>query len=150
MQQVWESPAEGFWRRLLNGRVDDLVNDPKKVLLRHMRHDHVMVKRYQRRFGPIFRERGLNLYKLIADACGEVWDNEDEEKGMLPKKTPPRLNKGNAVSLDCAREVGLRQDQGQGGDVPGRDGPSEEDVQEEGCCGRRTRARGPQETETPG
>ena len=91
MQSAWKDTAHAqFWRRLLNEKVDSLVNDPEKILLRHMRFDHQMVRDYQKRFGTIFKERGLNLYELVARACGEVWDNEDEEKGgVLQKKVAP-------------------------------------------------------------
>ena len=82
MEAAWgDTPHARFWIRLLNENVDSLINDPEKILLRHMRHDHQMVRDYQKRFGCVFEERGLNLYELIARACGEIWDNEDEEKG---------------------------------------------------------------------
>ena len=140
MHNAWaqEEPIVRFWRRLLNENVDQLVNDPEKFLLKHMRHDHAMVKDYQKRFGQILDERGLNLYKLIAEACGEVWDEEDEEKQCLqPKKRPP-MNKGNAVSLDHPREVRVREREVKGDDLPRRDGCREEDVQKGGSG----RARG--------
>ena len=92
MEAVWgkETKHQRFWRQLLNDRVNELLNDPEKVLLRHMRHDYEMVREYQKRFGDIFKERGVNLYELIAKACGEVWDDEDEEKGgVLRKKVAP-------------------------------------------------------------
>ena len=83
MEDTWvnNDPVARFWRRLHNECVDKLISDPEKFLLKHMRHDFEMVRHYQKRFGHIFRERGLNLYELIARACGEVWDDEDEEKG---------------------------------------------------------------------
>ena len=148
MHKAWEQeePINRFWRRLLNENVDQLVNDPEKFLLKHMRHDHEMVKSYQRRFGHIFEERGLNLYKMIAAACGEVWDDEDEEKGCLPKKRSPMNKVGNAVSVDYACEGGLRQGQIKGDELPRRDGCREEDLQAKGGSGR---ARGgPQEGPT--
>ena len=148
MHRAWEQdhPHARFWRRLLNENVDDLVNDPEKHLLKHMRFDHKMVKDYQRRFGQTLEERGLNLYKLIAEACGEIWDEEDEEKMCLPKKKPP-MNKGrNAVSLDFARQGRVRQGESKGDDLPRRNGCREEDVQTQGGSGR---ARGgPQEGTT--
>ena len=131
LQTAWgDTPQVRFWKRLLNENVDNLIKDPEKHLLRHMRHNHDMVKDYQRRFGHIFRERGLSLYKLIADACGEIWDDEDEEKGGVMKIRAPINQRINAVSLDNSRQVGVREDQTQGGLVPRRDGASEEDVQE--------------------
>ena len=52
METVWaqETAHQRFWRRLLNENVDRLINDPEKFLLKHMRHDHEMVKQYQRLF----------------------------------------------------------------------------------------------------
>ena len=95
MEAAWgDTPHARFWIRLLNENVDSLINDPEKILLRHMRHDHQMVRDYQKRFGCIFEERGLNLYELIARACGEIWDNEDEEKGGSCLKMLPQWNKG--------------------------------------------------------
>ena len=137
MDSVWrEGPVKRFWDRLLNENVDRLVTDPEQFLLKHMRHDYAMVKDYQKRFGHIFEERGLNLYKLIAEACGEVWDDEDEQKQCFqPKKKPP-MNKGNAVSLDHSRQGCLRQGEVEGDELPRRDGCREEDVQEKGGSGR--------------
>ena len=116
-----------FWRELMNENVDQLLESPK--LLRHMRHNHDLVRRYQRRFGNIFEERNLNLYQLIANACGEVWDEEDEEKHQ---KSAPLGVKENAVSLDHPRQIRLRKNQGQGRNVPRCNGSSEKDVQEGG------------------
>ena len=140
MEAAWvdESPAAKFWSRLHNEVVDKLVSDPDQFLLRHMRFDHDMVREYQKRFGHIFTERGLNLYELIAKACGEVWDNEDEEKGGHMKKVAPMDVKENpnAICVDHPRQIGLREREGQGHVVQGRDDRREEDLQEEGR-GRR-------------
>jgi len=118
METVWENkdPVARFWVRLHNQVVDNLVGDPDQFLLRHMRYDHAMVREYQKRFGDIFRERGLNLYELIAKACGEVWDEEDEEKGGVQKKVAPMQVKQSphAVSLDRPRQVGVRKRKVQG------------------------------------
>ena len=117
MEAAWEddSPQARFMCRLHNQVVDQLVSDPKQFLLRHMRHDFKMVREYQKRFGYIFQERGLNLYELIARACGEVWDNEDEEKGGVQsaaeKSAPMEVKKRSphAVRVDCPRQVGVRE-----------------------------------------
>ena len=118
METVWENkdPVTRFWVKLHNQVVDNLVGDPEQFLLRHMRYDHAVVREYQKRFGDIFRERGLNLYELIAKACGEVWDEEDEEKGGVQKKVAPMEVKQSphAVSLDRARQVGVRKRKVQG------------------------------------
>ena len=131
MEGAWTNASDPhvlFWKRLQNQNVDQLLESPE--LLRHMRYDHKLVKRHLKHFGSVFKERGLNLYELIARACGDVWDEEDEEKSA------PLGVKENAVSLDCSREIGLRQDQGQGRYLPRRNGPGEKILQKEGsCCG---------------
>ena len=134
MERAWEgdTPHSRFWRRLLNENVDQLINDPEKSLLKHMRHNHEMVKTYQRKFGVIFVERGLCLYKLIAEACGETWDEEDEEKqryAATHENVVPMSIK-NAVCLDNSRQVGLRENQGEGGDLSRCNGSGEKDLQE--------------------
>jgi phage anti-repressor protein len=137
MEKAWvnDSATARFWRQLHNDCVDKLVNDPKQYLLKHMRHDYAMVREYQSRFGHIFRERGLNLYELIARACGEVWDNEDEEKGGVrhrEKIAPIGVKEEHAVSLDPAREVGVRERQVQGDVVQAGNGRREIQLQEGG------------------
>ena len=134
MDSVWrEGPVKRFWDRLLNENVDRLVTDPEQFLLKHMRHDYAMVKDYQKRFGHIFEERGLNLFQLIAKASGEVWDSEDEEKGacILLKKRPPsnQRNHGNHDDFDPARESGVPEGEGRGDEVQGRPSCSSEDLE---------------------
>ena len=147
MEAAWKDTAHAaFWRRLLNENVDALVNDPDKHLLRHMRHDHQMVRAYQKRFGSVFKERGLNLYELIARACGEVWDDEDEEKGgVLRKKVAPMEQRkvANAICLDPAREIGVRERESKGHVVQAGDGCREEDLQEGGQGCREIGGAGP-------
>ena len=80
MQKAWEdnSPAAKFWRQLVRDRATEYMRDP--AFLRDMRHDYTMVRDYQKRFGRVWAEYGTNIYRLIAEACGECWDSEDEEK----------------------------------------------------------------------
>lgn len=136
MEVAWVDPVGRFWDRLYNGVVDRMLQDPKKLLLRHMRHDYGMVRDYQKRFGYIFQERGLNLYELIARACGEIWDDEDDEKGGVLKseseKVAPMELKGprHAISLDYPRQVGLRERKVQGDDVQASNGECEVELQE--------------------
>ena len=80
MEKVWDDPVADFWVKLHNECVDKLVNDPEKFLLKHMRYDHKMVREYQKRFGRVWAEYGTDIYRLIAEACGECWDMQDEEK----------------------------------------------------------------------
>ena len=148
MEAAWEdTPHASFWRRLLNENVDALINDPEKHLLRHMRYDHEMVRTYQKRFGCVFKERGMNLYELIARACGEVWDDEDDEKGgVLSKKVTPMEQReiANAVCLDHSREIGVREREIQGYELQASDG-SREIVLQEGGQGCREIGGSPQE-----
>ena len=135
MEAVWvdTSPHAVFWRRLHNEVVDKLVSDPDQFLLRRMRYDHDMVREYQRRFGSIFAERGLNLYELIARACGEVWDDEDEEKGghLRRKNLAPMevKEKPNALRVDRPRQERVREREEQGDVVQSCDDRREEDLQ---------------------
>ena len=149
MEAIWENkdPVARFWIRLHNECVDKLINDPEHFLLRHMRHDYKMVREYQKRFGDIFKERGVNLFELIANACGEVWDDEDEEKGgvMSKKIVPMEVKKSsNAVSVDCPRQVGVREGKVQGDDVQASDGFSKIQLQEGGQGCRKIGGASPQ------
>ena len=139
LEEAWEdnSPHARFWRQLLNDRVDDLLNSPN--WLRALRYNHDMVRWWQRKCGHIFEERGLNLYQLIADAHGEIWDEEDEQKcAQLKKKNvvspnvkeKPRQDDG--VSLDHARKVRVRKGEKEKRELHVRTGDEgrKEDVQE--------------------
>ena len=61
--------------------------------MRHLRYQNDRAKQDQKLFGHIWEEYGTNVYKLIAKACGESWDAEDDEKTGLgrfaEKKTAP-------------------------------------------------------------
>ena len=117
MEKVWEdnSPHAKFWRQLLNHRVDLLVHS--KDWLKDLRYRHDEVQWWNRRAGHIFEERGINLYQMIAEAHGECWDAEDEEKHAGAHKhaenvVPPVLKKKprqkHAVSLDHPLQGSVR------------------------------------------
>ena len=135
MEAIWEdtSPHARFWRQLHNDALDQLIDDPERRLLRHMRHDYKMVREYEKRFGHILKERGLNLFEPIARACGEVWDDEDDEKGgVLKKKSAPMKGKEvpNAICVDCPRQVGVRERKVEGHELQASDGRREIELQE--------------------
>ena len=128
MEKVWtddDNPHKKFLRGLLNNRVTEMVGSER--WLKSLRYKHDEVRWWQKRAGYIFEERGLNLYQLIAQAHGECWDNEDEEKcasakkqGIEPplhkKNEPPHVKEKprqteNAISLDYPREIGVRRGQ---------------------------------------
>ena len=114
MEQAWkdENAHAKFWRNLLNSRIDLLVSSPD--WLQSLRFKHDEVRWWQKKAGHIFEERGLNLYQLIAESCGECWDSEDDEKcaGKVDKKVaPPSVKekpRQHAVSLDYPCEIGVR------------------------------------------
>ena len=80
MEQLWaEDSAHGqFWRRLLRERAESIASD--EVHLRRLRYQPALAKSEQKRFGHVWADAGTDVYKLIAGAYGEVWDEEDEEK----------------------------------------------------------------------
>ena len=117
MERIWveDDPVARFWRRLLNERVDALVNS--KDWLKNLRFRNDEVKWWNKRCGHIFNERGLNLYQLIAQANGECWDDEDEQKHAHAAEenvAPPVLKekpRQDALSLDQPCEIGVRSRQ---------------------------------------
>ena len=118
MEAVWTgtTPQAAFLERLMNQRVDVLINST--TWLKSLRYRYDEVKWWQKRAGHIFKERNLNLFKLIAQSHGEAWDNEDEEKcaqAFEQNIVPPTVNKKprqeDAVSLDHPCKSSLRQGQ---------------------------------------
>ena len=93
MQRIWEEDnAHGrFWRQLVRQRAEAHMQDAE--YMRHLRYQNDRAKKDQKLFGHIWEEYGTNVYKLIAKACGETWDAEDDEKTGLgrfaEKKTAP-------------------------------------------------------------
>jgi hypothetical protein len=127
MERVWEeeSPHANFFRRLLNSRVDELVNSP--TWLKRMRYNNEEVKWWQKNCGHIFEERGLNLYQLIATSHGECWDTEDEQKcaqaleeNVVPPLLKEKPRQEDAVSLDYAREISVRCEEEEEPELPVR------------------------------
>ena len=80
MHRAWEEDtAHGrFWRQLVRGRA--IANMQDAEYLRSLRYQNDRAKKDQRLFGKIWEEHGTNIYKLIANAHGEEWDHEDDEK----------------------------------------------------------------------
>ena len=112
MEQIWvdDSDHRKFWRQLLNSRVDELVKSVD--WLKRLRYRHEEVKWWNRRCGHIFEERGL----LIAQAHGECWDDEDEQKcahALSENVLPPLLKEKprHAVSLDHPLQSSVRERQ---------------------------------------
>ena len=117
MEKSWdkEPPHVRFMKRLIRERAIDLMRSPE--YLRSLRHRNDIVVSDQRRFGHIWQEHGTNIYKLIAEAHGEKWDAEDEQKEAfraqctMKKEAPVNqrgLTKGNDNLASTCEESARR------------------------------------------
>ena len=88
MERAWEdeSPAVKFMRRLVRDRAVEFMRCPEYLL--PLRFDYDQAKSDQKLFGHIWEEYGTNVFQLIAEAHGENWDAEDEEKQMYARAAP--------------------------------------------------------------
>ena len=135
---MWEheTPQQRFWKRLVRQRAESHMQNAKYLQL--LRHRNDLAKADQKLFGHIWAEHNTNIYKLIAKSYGEVWDDEDEEKGghLREKVAPMGVKKSNprqhAFRVDFPCEERVRQGQVQGHVVQGRDDRREEDLQAQG------------------
>ena len=77
---MWEddTPATRFWERLVRERAIEFMQSPE--YLKKLRFNYDRAKADQKLFGKIWREYGTSVFQLIAEAYGETWDAEDEEK----------------------------------------------------------------------
>ena len=80
MERAWEDndPAAKFMRRLVRERAVEFMRSPDYLL--PLRFDYERARRDQKHFGHIWEEYGTNVFQLIAEAHGETWDAETEEK----------------------------------------------------------------------
>ena len=82
MEEVWvhDDPVAAFRRRLVEQRARSLAGD--EAFLRSLRNDFETARRLQRRFGRVWASLpgSPTVFELIAGACGETWDLEDEQK----------------------------------------------------------------------
>ena len=153
---MWEddSPHARFWRKLIQQRARMFMKHREYLVT--LRGNYEEAKRMQKRFGHVWAEYGTDIYKLTAEACGENWDFEDEEKNAsaraaVKKEAAVKQNKDD--NLAPARQAGSRRglDQLQGISQesecvleeeegllgsPQKEGPQKEARQEEGS-GRR-------------
>ena len=135
---LWDRKTahQRFWDNLVNGALDRLLENPEGV--KALRFDYDDLRRLQKTLGPALDKRGTSMMQLVAEAHGEIWDAEDDEKAqarLTMEKSVPLKSKGNpvdqhAIQVGAAREVGVREGQGQGHDVPPSDGRSQVDLQE--------------------
>ena len=118
MERAWEDdgPAAKFMRRLVRERAVEFMRSPDYLL--PLRFDYERARRDQKHFGHIWEEYGTNVYRLIAEAHGENWDAEDEEKQMYASRAAPTKKKEVAITqraqpqnddLVTTREAGPRE-----------------------------------------
>jgi len=103
LDEAWREPAaEAFLRRLREQRARSFMRDPE--YLKSLRHNAEGAKQMQRWFGSIWAEYGTDIYKLIAEACGENWDMEDEQKCSFARETAKK------AATDKQKESSNRND----------------------------------------
>lgn len=76
--QMWEDTHSSFLEGLVRTRALMFMNDER--YLKKLRFDYDRAIKDQELFGQVWGEFGTDVFQLIAKACGESWDAEDEEK----------------------------------------------------------------------
>ena len=116
---MWENddPRAVFMRRLIRQRAVEFMRSPK--YLRSLRFRNDLAVRDQRMFGHIWEEYKTNVYQLIAEAHGETWDAETEQKeqyrarhdaaALQEKIEAPVNQRERDDDLVAAREAGSRE-----------------------------------------
>ena len=96
MHAAWEDdgPAARFMRRLVRERAVEFMRSPDYLL--PLRFDYERARRDQKHFGHIWAEYGTDVFQLIAEAHGEDWDAEDDEKQKFAKTYAPARKKKEA------------------------------------------------------
>ena len=111
MHKAWksENAAEIFLNKLRRQRAIEFMRNAS--YLKGLRNDFERARQDQKFFGKIWEEYGTNVYQLIAEACGESWDMEDEQKHAhgVSKKKEAAVNQKNHDDLVGAREKGTRE-----------------------------------------
>ena len=149
MEKVWDStPAEKFLSRLRHSRARHFMRD--REYMKSLRHNYEAAKTMQRWFGEIWETYGTNVFQLIAEAHGESWDAEDEEKhapAREPKKSQLVEQRDNAYNDDVVRtcEKGARQRQHQLQGIP----QASERVLEEERWGNQEECKGSSPQSSP-
>ena len=130
---IWDerTPHQRFWDNLVNGALDRLLKCPDQI--KALRYDYDEMRRVQKTLGLALDQRGTSMMRLVAEAHGEIWDAEDDEKQAArqsieeilerTEKSVPLKSKGNpvtedAIQMGAAREIGVREGQSQGHDLP--------------------------------
>ena len=115
LDSAWRENADAatiFLQKLRESRAREFMEN--KEFLQMLRFEPETTKRMQRWFGAIWARQNTDIYKLIAHACNEDWDLEDEEKHAFVRETAKKqstLNKQITQHDDLAatREEGARR-----------------------------------------
>ena len=139
MESCWngETAHQRFWRSLLNTRLDQLLSNEDD--LKSLRFNWKKFTCLKEQLKLVLTERGLDLAQLVAKACDENWDSEDDEK--QPKKCSPVKVKvpANAVRVGSARQSSVRERESEGNELQAGDDCCEIDLQKRRCIEARLR-----------
>ena len=107
LDEAWKEDAAAiFMRRLRRRRATSFMENEE--LLKHLRYDNETAKKMQKWFGDIWAERNTDIYKLIAKACGQNWDSEDEQKSASEAKKESCIKLKENDDLVTTREASPR------------------------------------------
>ena len=113
LESAWrEDAASLFLQKLRENRALEMMKN--KDMLKQLRYEPKMSKQMQRWFGAIWARHNTDIYKLIAQACNETWDLEDEEKHAFVRETAKKESAVNNKQrkhddLVATRETGARR-----------------------------------------
>ena len=110
---MWEEEENvhcAFLRKLTERRARECMQSVP--FLQFLRTDYDKARVNQKLFGHVYARYGTDIYKLIAKACNEVWDEEDEEKNAFRcSKKEAAVKQREYDDLAPAREKGSRSRQ---------------------------------------
>lgn len=110
MWEEHENAHYAFLRKLTETRAREYMSDV--AFLRLLRNNYELAAINQKLFGHVYEEYGTSIYKLIAEACNEVWDDEDEQKNAFRcSKKEAAVKQRAHDDLAPAREKGSRSRQ---------------------------------------
>ena len=115
-----------FWAQLQNRALDSLLESPDE--LKGLRYKYGVLKRKQQLLQRVLDERGTSMLQLVAEAHGEIWDEEDDEKNSPSEVKVVPVN--HAVQVGRAREIGVREGKSEGHVLQASDDCGKEDLQE--------------------
>ena len=85
---VWDQKTahQRFWDNLVNGALDRLLQCPDEI--KALRYNYDEMRRLQKCLGLALDQRKTSMMRIVAEAYGETWDSEDDEKQAEEKSVP--------------------------------------------------------------